>query len=266
MYFTFPSIVISDIGRRRKNNEDNFLLGKKYNEKSEARARAAYEFQDYFFSLAVFDGMGGGENGELASRIAAEEVRKACDRDFQSYEEIEQQAVEGFLNANRRITHESDMQMITGTTGTVLLSDGGYFRIFHLGDSRAYLFRDGCLYQLTEDQTLAAMKIELGLYTEDDPRAEIEKHQLTEFIGCDRDYGGVKPKTSRWIEWKVGDRILICSDGLYDMVVDEEIGQIFQENRSLEETIEQLIKLALEHGGVDNVTCVLAEAKRNEQA
>lgn len=128
-----------------------------------------------------------------------------------------------------------------GTTGTVLVTDGNRFRIFHRGDSRVYVMRDRKLYVLSKDHTLAQLKLDVGIYHSAEEIPERENHQLTEFIGMEYESEEV-PFESGWIEWKENDRILLCSDGLYDMCTSEMILKCLAGNESVEETAHRLFK------------------------
>lgn len=253
-------VGISNVGKKRENNEDNFIIGNIYNRKSEMNMEVNhYAFQQgKWYCIAVFDGMGGIDNGEMASLYAAEEFykiqRKLAGR--LSHEYIDKLARMGFFNANRRIVDKGKSGMIGGTTGTVLFTNGDEFKIYHMGDSRAYLMREKELIQLTKDQTLAALKIEAGFYEEDDQRVKADKHRLTEYIGMEKSDDSLNPQESEWIEFRKGDKLLLCSDGLYDMCSDEEIKEVLLgiENENIGS---KLVEKALENGGADNITCML---------
>ncbi len=257
-------VVISDVGCIRPNNEDNYILGDYTNTNSSDQCTASVFFphapgKRYFFG--VFDGMGGGEMGELASRDTAVIFLEAIHRlgPSPSKEEVDLSLRNAFLQANNRIVDMQKEYRVFGTTGTVLCCNGVEFKIYHLGDSRAYLVRDGEMFQLTKDQTLAQMKLEVGMYKEDDPAVEADKHKLTEYIGRDWTRENIKPVESYWIPLEVGDRILLCSDGLYDMCTSEEITKILCDRQIIADTVTSLVETARSNGGEDNITCVLVE-------
>lgn len=263
----FLGTVVSDTGRVRRNNEDNYLLGMRINENCEKSSEAALFIPSPPFGwnlVGVFDGMGGGEKGELAALLAAQEFRGAA-RELASVPTGE--AADGILrrafrNANNRVVALQSQYGIYGTTGTVICTDGNVFKIYHIGDSRAYLLRDQELFRLTRDHTLAQMKLDAGFYREDDPQVERDKHKLTEYIGRDETGENMCPEESQWIPIAAGDSILLCSDGLYDMCADGEIRRIL--NLGAENRIKttMLVERALERGGVDNVTCVCMDFVR----
>lgn len=197
--------------------------------------------------------------GELAAHDAAEIFLKAFCEVTAALPKVEVDLIirKAFLEANNRIIELRKKYGVLGTTGTVLSSNGLDFKIYHLGDSRAYLFRENDLFQLTRDQTLAQMKIDSGIYRSDDPEIVADRHKLTEYIGRDRTRENIRPVESQWIPICPDDDILLCSDGLYDMCTDEEITEILRRDTTIEDKCAMLINRACEHGGEDNVTSIL---------
>lgn len=260
--FVFSGAVVSNVGCVRSNNEDNYVLGRHMNVNSSDHSEASVSFSDtsgVWQFAGVFDGMGGGEMGELASHDTAAIFLEAFDQlsKSSSKTEVDLCIRRAFLEANNRVIALQKEYKIFGTTGTVLCSNGIAFKIYHLGDSRAYLVHKDELLQLTKDQTLAQMKLEVGMYKEDDPTAEADKHKLTEYIGRDRTRENIKPVESRWIPIQADDCMLLCSDGLYDMCTDQEIASILLGNGSTEEKAASLVHTSISKGGEDNVTCVV---------
>lgn len=260
--FGFSGSVVSDVGRIRPNNEDNYVLGRYMNSNSSDRSEIAVSVSnstDEWQFAGVFDGMGGGEAGELASKYSAEIFLDAFAhlKGTPSKSEVDLALRKAFLEANNRIIQLQQECRVFGTTGTVLCTNGTEFKIYHLGDSRAYLVRDRELFQLTKDQTLAQMKIDVGLYDQNHPQAEAEKHKLTEYIGRDRTRENIRPVESLWNKIQPGDQILLCSDGLYDMCTSEEISNILGGEEGMAAKATRLVKVAVANGGMDNVTCVL---------
>lgn len=262
--FKLSATVVSDVGCVRENNEDNYILGKYINTNSSDHSEASVSFCENsgkWHFAGVFDGMGGGEVGELASRDTAmiflEEIARLDDTSSKA--EVDLCLRKAFLQANNHIVDLQKAYKVFGTTGTVLCTNGVEFKIYHLGDSRAYLIRRGELFQLTKDQTLAQMKLEVGMYREDDPAAEADKHKLTEYIGRDWTRENIKPIESYWNPIEKNDCVLICSDGLYDMCTDEEISQILLRCETIKEQAISLVTQARSRGGEDNITCVIVE-------
>jgi protein phosphatase len=182
--------------------------------------------------LAVADGVGGMPAGELASDIV---IRVQADP-----------ATEGM-----------------GTTITALLllrdqtgADTGMMALLHVGDSRAYLLRGGELRQLTKDDTFVQSLVDQGLITADEARNHPQRSLITRAV-----QGQHVAPTTRMLPVQAGDRYLLCSDGLSDVVTDEAIGQAMQSYPDLRQCAEQLVKLALQAGAPDNVTAVLADVR-----
>ena len=260
------AVVVSDIGRVRSNNEDNYILGRHINEQfldhSELLEYRSVTREKCYLA-GVFDGIGGAEAGEIASKTAVECFRESFERisAAASKEKMDCILRETFSEANNRINLLQKKMGFIGTTGTVLLYYDGEFKIFHLGDSRAYLFHNDALYQITKDDTLSNMKIEMGIYLPDDPRVEWDKHKLTCFIGKNETMKNLELEESEWIPVVHGDQILLCSDGLSDMCSDNAISYVIQRNKSVQETAMDLVSLAKENGGEDNITCVLIKVR-----
>ena len=260
--FSFSGAVVSDVGCIRSNNEDNYVLGTYMNVDSADRSEVSFISVDTMenWELAgVFDGMGGGEVGELASRDTASFFLQAFSHLDSSYTKTDIDVIlrRTFLDANNRVIDLQKEYNIFGTTGTVFCTNNTEFKVYHLGDSRAYLFRENELFQLTKDQTLAQMKMDVGMYKEDDPAAEADKHKLTEYIGRDWTRENLKPVESHWVPIQLGDIILLCSDGLYDMCTSEEIRAVLQSEDTIEEKTAKLVEKARTNGGEDNITCIL---------
>ena len=266
--FTVSSCVCSDVGRVRENNEDNFLLRNVTNAQQQLSVLLtdSVEGDDWagWQCYGIFDGMGGGEKGEWASLTAAALLQKEFLRKpllTASCRDIDQLIRNTFMRINGLIVNEQSRSDVYGTTATVICTDGAVFKIYHAGDSRAYLMRRSQLYRLTEDQTLAALKVEMGVYEEDDPRAERDKHLLTVYLGYDENGDKLVPQESEWMEFEKDDRLLLCSDGLYDMVADSAIRRILAETGTAEDAAGELCDLALAAGGQDNVTCMVLKAE-----
>lgn len=259
----FTGSVLSDLGHMRPNNEDNYILDRYMNEHSQDHSQVSLSLRDtggQWHFAAVFDGMGGGEMGEAASAAAARIFLDAVAA--LSPEASKQQvdlAIRGaFLEANNAVISLRHTCNVLGTTGTVCCMSGREFKLYHLGDSRAYLFREDQLFQLTRDQTLAQMKLDAGLC---DPSAqpESDRHTLTDYIGQDRTRERLCPVESQWIPLEQKDRVLLCSDGLYDMCPDPRIQQILQQCQDPQSATRSLTEEALRGGGRDNVTCIVVQ-------
>jgi protein phosphatase len=197
--------------------------------------------------LMVADGMGGHVAGEVASRLA---VNTAASTEGDPVDRIEA--------ANKAIREEADREPSLegmGTTMTlVFLEEGGLARLAHVGDSRAYLFRSGTLSQLTEDHTVAAEYVSQGRLSADDAAAHPQRHMLTRTLGLTPEIE-IDETT---IDLEEGDRLLLCSDGVTEMVSDDRIAEILGEG-SPEEAVWGLVETANDEGGVDNITAIVIE-------
>lgn len=158
--------AVSNRGRVRENNEDNYLLGNCLNAESLDESETHFTQRAGLWTCAgVFDGMGGEAGGEIASNIASR-VFQENTMNFDSFdrEKISRHIEKTFAIANQAVVEERKKHSTCGTTGTVLITDGTSFKIFHRGDSRVYVMRDRKLYVLSKDHTLAQLKLDMGIY------------------------------------------------------------------------------------------------------
>lgn len=230
------SFGASDPGCVRTNNEDFFLL---------LPSAGLY---------VVADGMGGAQAGEHASRLAVETLRDTLQAvpPPTSPDDL----LDAFAKANQRVMKEADADHSMEGMGTTLVAavenDNDLF-IASVGDSRAYLFENGKLQPITEDQTwVNEVGRRLGL-DEETLRIHPMRHVLTMAIGVSGqlrvNHYSVRPSP--------GAQILLCSDGLHGVAPDERIGAVLSGNDSLEAKCQKLIALAREYGGPDNITAVI---------
>jgi PPM family protein phosphatase len=224
--------VASDTGRRRRRNEDNYVVAPPL--------------------FAVADGMGGAQAGEVASQLAASAL-EAGDSDAQ---EATKRIDELIQEANRRIFDRASTDPSAsgmGTTMTVALVEGMTVAIGHVGDSRAYLVRGEHMEQLTDDHSLVNELVKSGKLSEEEAQIHPQRSVITRAVGTDPDVD-VDGFT---IEAEEGDVFLICSDGLSDMVEDEEILEVLHQNREdLDKAVKALVAAANRGGGEDNITAV----------
>jgi PPM family protein phosphatase len=224
--------VASDTGRRRRRNEDNYVVAPPL--------------------FAVADGMGGAQAGEVASQLAASAVEAGDSDALQGVERIDALIQE----ANRRIFDRASSDPSAsgmGTTMTVALVEGMTVAIGHVGDSRAYLVRGEQMEQLTEDHSLVNELLKSGKLSEEEAQIHPQRSVITRAVGTDPDVD-VDGFT---IEAEDGDVFLICSDGLSDMVEDEDILELVHEHRDdLNKAVKALVSAANRGGGEDNITAV----------
>jgi protein phosphatase len=259
--FILEGHVISDTGMLRSSNEDNYLLdGAILADPYVSRLRwtaASAVRRGGWYVAAVFDGMGGGEKGELASLAAAEVFRRMEPPGLAEKEEMDRLLHSCFQEANKKVLELRNRFGVCGTTATVVCSNGAEFKIYHLGDSRAYLFRDEELFQLTKDHTLAQMKRDMGIYDAHVRHSQEEHHVLTRYIGGDMPWERIRPVESQWIPVQENVRLLLCSDGLYDMCHEGRILAVMQQISSPKDAARLLVDTAMTCGGVDNITCLI---------
>jgi len=244
------SCGMTDVGVKRTNNEDNYLIN------------------DEMQLFVVCDGMGGHVGGEFASAIAVNTVEEVLTGvEFRPEEHglgAEDGAVEHTRErlryavrlAGRRI-HEkaAEEKEYTGmgTTCVALLVDAGNAFVAHVGDSRGYIIRDGVIEQLTEDHSLVNEKIKAGLLTPEEAKNHRLKNVITRSLGYMEDVEvDLQVRAIRR-----GDRFLLCSDGLSNLVDASEMGAAALDH-SPQAAARQLIELACARGGDDNITVVIA--------
>jgi PPM family protein phosphatase len=224
--------VASDTGRKRRRNEDNYVVAPPL--------------------FAVADGMGGAQAGEVASQLAASALEAGDSDGLDGVERIDTLIQE----ANRRIYDRASTDPTAsgmGTTMTVAVVEGMTVAIGHVGDSRAYLVRGEQMEQLTEDHSLVNELLKSGKLSEEEAQAHPQRSVITRAVGTDPDVD-VDGFT---IEAEDGDVFLICSDGLSDMVEDEEILELVHQNRDdLDKAVKALVAAANRGGGEDNITAV----------
>jgi len=262
---------MSDRGKVRVDNQDHFYLGRlgRFSQ-TLATSLPAGELPERLeqagYVAVVADGMGGHAGGEVASRTAIivffhllfdtpdwvlkvddQSAAKILDRVSDRY-----RSLDSLLEERSRI--EPDLHGM-GTTMTLTYSIGFDLFLAHAGDSRAYLCRDGSLKQLTRDHTRVQELVDAGMMTREEAATHRLRNVLTNVLG-----GGV-PLTDvdlHRIPLVAGDTVLLCSDGLYDVVKDAEIASILAAAPSADAACRSLIDLALERNAPDNVTAVVS--------
>jgi serine/threonine protein phosphatase PrpC len=230
----------TDIGLKRKNNEDAYL-----------------ERLDLGV-FAVADGIGGSAAGEIASRIFVETAQEVFERGVYSDTETSALVQEVFKLANERIlvnTEEYPENLGMGCTAELIAFRGDRYIVGHVGDSRTYLFRDGELRRITRDHSLVQDQLEQGLITREDAKRHRLRNVVLRAVGIDSSValdlikGRVLP----------GDIFLLCSDGLTDMVDEDSVQETLSSALGLTDMVEQLIESAKTAGGNDNITVVLCQ-------
>lgn len=241
---TVRAVVLSDVGNIRTNNEDMGLF-----------FRVAGEAQRKGCLLIVADGMGGHKAGEVASRMAVEVISREYYRLTGTIEGCLRKAFEA---ANQKIFQKASSSKAhrgMGTTCTAIVVRENRLYFAHVGDSRAYLLKDGSIHQLTEDHTHVQELIREGIIQPDAAALHPERNLLTNAMGTRPviriDAGEIAPGFDN------GDRLLLCSDGLYEYLSDGELQQACA-TAPLAQAASYLIEEAKRRGGHDNITVVLA--------
>jgi len=205
--------------------------------------------------MVVADGMGGYQAGEVASRIAVETVTRAY---YASDSEPQAALTSAFHDANREIHRFSLVRRELkgmGTTCTALAIQGGVAYSAHVGDSRLYIVRSNSIYQLTEDHSVVTELIKHGSLTREAARRHVDRNIILRALGS-----GATVEVATWeqpLPVRVGDCFILCSDGLYDSVTDDEI-RMAAEAQGGEAACEALVAIARDRGGHDNITVVIA--------
>jgi serine/threonine protein phosphatase PrpC len=237
----------TDVGRVRDHNEDSFavLIGEDAPVGTDAL-------------LIVADGMGGHAAGEVASQMAVEqfmEIFKSQCAEFVDATDAEYASLCGVVlkDVNHLVWEAGQIpgQIGMGTTFTAAVLKGKKLFICHVGDSRAYLLTEGVFSQITKDHSWIEDAVVAGILTREEARIHPNKNVLTRAVGLDEDVE--VDRVVRGVD--VGDRLLLCSDGLNAMVPDSEIETIVSQNPK-ELAVEKLINAANGQGGNDNVTVI----------
>jgi protein phosphatase len=267
-YVDFGSLT--HVGKVRPNNEDHFLIARLCKSVQVLQSSLPDEEDPDLADLVAYlmvvaDGLGGHAAGERASAIVIREARKyilLAAKWFFSLEdrneEVRQRLLtEGLKRLNQEIVNQAQADAALAgmaSTLTAALSIGAELFLVQVGDSRAYLFRAGQLAQLTRDQTLAQKLVDAGLLRPEAVRTARVRHVLTSALGGS---SGVEAETYK-LHLADGDRLLLCTDGLTELVGDEQIAEVLAGNPRPADACRALVNAALDLGGRDNITVVLA--------
>ena len=235
MTLVLRTASVSDPGLVRPNNEDARYTGRRL--------------------IAVADGMGGLPAGEVASALV---IQALAPLDESTPESVPTAVLSrAILTANQRIREATAADPATagmGSTVTAMLLCDDDLAMVHVGDSRGYLLRQGTLRQLTRDDTFVQMLVDDGVLTAEQARTHPQRSLVTSAVQG----AGVLPSTGV-LAGMAGDRLLLCSDGLSDVVTDQAIARVLATHTEREQCAEQLVKLAHQAGAPDNVTVVVAD-------
>jgi len=230
----------TDKGLVRKENEDAFCIEKDLG------------------LLAIADGMGGHASGEVASKMAIEILKDSLKKEG---EPLPDRLNSGVKLANKSIydaSHSQSRLNGMGTTLTALQLNGNRLSIAHVGDSRAYLFRGGVIEQITDDHTIVSEQVARGMMTREEAARSDMRNILSKALG-------IAPEVDVDIEELTvseGDQLVLCSDGLSELISDDEILSEVQSSNRPEIVCDELVNLAIQRGGEDNITVIVAYLHR----
>lgn len=233
--------ALSHIGQKRKLNEDSFFV----------------ENADIGAYALVADGMGGHQAGEVASSMTCEIIHRLVKEQLQkgmSAEEVEKVVRRAFIEANNQVYHyaKTHLRMMgLGTTSTFAMVYNGKLIIAHVGDSRVYTIDETGIYRRTVDHSYVQELVARGELTPEQAEHHPNKNYITRAMGTE-EY--IKVDTA--VNDYHGEIVLICSDGLTNMVAERDIQNTILRTETLQEGIERLIQIANENGGMDNITAV----------
>jgi PPM family protein phosphatase len=251
---------LSDAGLVRKNNEDNFFFTQLGSGSTNSIPATETNLTAPWIFI-VADGMGGGQAGEIASQMAVELVAdkfaaRVSQKKISTPKGFEKALAAAVEEANRSVfqkgQNQNDLRGM-GTTMTAAVVCGSLIVFAQLGDSRAYLFRDGTVTQMTKDQSLVAQMVAMGTLRPEEAKTHPRRNIVLQALG-------VQPKVDVVITstcLQRGDQMILCSDGLWGKVEPEEIKE-FVERFPPQAACESLVRLANERGGEDNITVLVA--------
>ena len=249
----------TDAGYIRETNEDSFFIDGKCVHRFGYSERDCYsEESEGTHIFGVFDGMGGEEHGEVASELCA----KALDGAYTHLVTAAPEELHSLMTGVCRSANAAVCKMIKergaragGSTFTAACITEKQAHVYWLGDSRVYFYNGSVLKQLTRDQTVAAAKIAAGEYTAEEAVGSRDNHALMNFVGMNRLAEGMTVSACEPVPFRKGCSLLLCSDGLTDMIFESEIEQVLSVGYA--DPASEFVTRALLNGGMDNVTCVV---------
>lgn len=233
--------AVSDVGRIRKINEDNYYVSTN---------------EDFPYAI-VADGMGGHQAGEVASMMAVDIISNHLDNHLDKrldYVEVSEVIRKAFISANSIIYNYSKnnfRQSVMGTTSTLAMIYDGKVITAHVGDSRAYKADEYSICQMTRDHSYVQELVYMGKLTPYEAKHNSKKNYIMRAMGAEETV-----KVDIGIEPYNGEKIFLCSDGLSNLVEDDEIFNYVKYCEDLQTAVQKLIELANLHGGTDNITAV----------
>ena len=237
---------LTDVGRQRTNNEDSYLYWE---------AEDHDDFRIKGRLVVIADGMGGYEGGQEASRLAVETVRHFYDSRFDGGPQATLLHAFSAAHENiQRYAHDHPQFHGMGTTCTALSIVDRELCFAHIGDTRVYLVRPDSVSRLTRDHSYVGRLVESGIVRSEDAESHPQRHILTAALGSGREIVPDAPEKPFLLE--SGDRIVLCTDGLWSLVGEQDLARIVRSN-SPADSCRELVNLALDRGGPDNVTVLV---------
>lgn len=250
-------------GKVRGNNEDNLYFDGQYVALSDMNNETVLcrAFEKGCALFAVCDGMGGHENGEIASYTAVCDVHNLAD--LLAEKEFGKAIGEWTTAVNQHVHLEAQDG---GCTIVLLWFRAGRIHIAHAGDSRVYRFHDNVLDPMTRDHSKVQMLQDAGLITAEEARVHPQRHMITRYLGMDDEDTTVQLAVSRTMPLFPCDRYLLCSDGVTDMLDDRQLEELMQKYPDTQKCAEAIYQAALQKGGRDNTTLILLDFEENKSA
>jgi len=237
---------LTDVGRQRTNNEDSYLYWE---------AEGDEEFRRKGRLAVIADGMGGYEGGQEASRLAVETVRHFYESRFDGSAQATLLDAFGAAHENiQRYAHDHPQFHGMGTTCTALSIVERELCFAHIGDTRVYLVRPDTVSRLTRDHSYVGRLVESGIVRSEDAESHPQRHILTAALGSGREIVPDAPEKPVLLE--PGDTIVLCTDGLWSLVGEQDLARTVRSNTP-SDSCRELVNLALERGGPDNVTLLV---------
>jgi protein phosphatase len=264
------SYGITDRGMVRENNEDQFLIATLVKalhvQQTSLPIQEIQHSHDRSYLFVVADGMGGHAAGETASALAIESVEHFILETLKWFSELKGAGEDEVLSEFQLALKQANARLVAdgsqhpdlygmGTTLTLAYSLNDVLFVAHVGDSRCYLFRNAALLRLTTDHTVAEEMVRQGMLSPEDAVHHRMRHAVTNIIGADNPQ--VKVEVHK-LQLHPGDTVLLCSDGLTEMLVDDQISRILAGEADVKQACTLLVEGAKKAGGRDNITVIVA--------
>lgn len=238
-------LFLTDRGKIRDHNEDSG--GIFYN-------------RDGIFLAIIADGMGGHQAGDVASQMAAAQIQEKWEKSAELFtpDEMESWLTGSILDVNKALfEHASENEACQGmgTTIVITVCTKEFITVAHVGDSRCYIANEHGFKQLTEDHSLVNALVKSGQISKEDAQHHPRKNVVLKAVGTEEQV----ESEIRSMEWELGDTLLLCSDGLTDKLTDDKLFELLQTQTDLQGKGQQMIDLANELGGEDNISLLLIQ-------